>query len=188
MSHPERYPLADLADVPDDIRQTILDVQQKAGFIPNVFLILARRPAEFRAFFSYYDAIMKRPGSTLSAADKEMIIVAISVENGCSYCVAAHGALLRVYSKQPLLTDQIVSNYRHAPLTQPQRAMLDFAFRLSRTPAEVGEDDYLKLYAVGFDDEDIWDIAGVTSFFGMSNRMAIVQGVGANPEFYSLGR
>jgi uncharacterized peroxidase-related enzyme len=188
MSHPERYPLANLADVPDDIRQTILEVQQKAGFIPNVFLILARRPAEFRAFFSYYYAIMKRPGSTLSAADKEMIIVAISVENGCSYCVAAHGALLRVYSKQPLLTDQIVSNYRHAPLTQQQRAMLDFAFRLSRTPAEVGEDDYLKLYAVGFDDEDILDIAGVTSFFGMSNRMAIVQGVAANPEFYALGR
>ena len=183
-----RYPVPDLNDLPEDVRARILAVQDKAGFIPNVFLTLAYRPAEFRAFFAYHDAIMEREGSTLSPAEKEMIIVATSAANGCQYCVVAHGALLRVFAKAPLLADQVAVNYRHAPLTDRQKAMLDYALRLCRSPELVGDADHDLLRAHGFDDDDILDIAGVTAFFGLSNRMAIVMGMQANPEFYTLAR
>ena len=183
-----RYPVPDLNSLPDDIAERILVVQQKARFIPNVFMILAHRPAEFRAFFAYHDAIMEREGSTLSAAEKEMIIVATSAANGCQYCVIAHGALLRVYAKEPLLADQIAVNYLHAPITERQTAMLDFAMKLSRSPETIKPQDYEVLKQHGYDDEDIWDIAGITSFFGLSNRMAIVTAMQANEEFYTMAR
>ncbi len=183
-----RYPVPSLDTLPDDIRERILAVQEKARFIPNVFLTLAHRPAEFRAFFAYHDAIMERAGSTLSAAEKEMIIVATSAANGCQYCVVAHGALLRVFSKQPLLADQIAINYLHAPLSEKQKAMLAFSLKLARTPELVDESDYDRLKQFGYDDEDIWDMAGITAFFGLSNRMAIVTGMQANAEFYTLAR
>lgn len=183
-----RYPVPDLNDLPDDIRERILAVQEKARFIPNVFMTLAHRPAEFRAFFAYHDAVMEREGSTLSTAEKEMIIVATSAANGCQYCVIAHGALLRVYSKAPLLADQIVVNYLHAPITDRQTAMLDFAMKISRSPELVKPQDYETLRQHGFDEEDIWDIAGITSFFGLSNRMAIVTAMQANEEFYTMAR
>ncbi|MDX2423918.1 MAG: peroxidase-related enzyme [Amphritea sp.] len=183
-----RYPIKTLPDLPADIRDRILAVQEKAGFIPNVFLTLTYRPDEFRAFFAYHDAVMAREGSTLSAAEKEMIIVATSALNGCQYCVIAHGALLRVFSKEPLLADQIAINYRHAPLTDKQKAMLAFAIKLSRTPEDVAEDDYAQLRTHGYDDDDILDIAGITAFFGLSNRIAIVTNMQANNEFYTLAR
>jgi uncharacterized peroxidase-related enzyme len=183
-----RYPVPDLNTLPDDIRDRILAVQEKARFIPNVFLTLAHRPAEFRAFFAYHDAIMEREGSTLSPAEKEMIIVATSAQNGCQYCVIAHGALLRVFSKEPFLADQIAINYLHAPLTERQNAMLAFSIKLSRTPELVSEADYEILKAQGFDDEDILDISGITAFFGLSNRMAIVTEMQANSEFYTMAR
>ncbi|EAR62686.1 peroxidase-related enzyme [Neptuniibacter caesariensis] len=183
-----RYPVPQLDQLPEDIRDRILAVQDKAGFIPNVFLTLAYRPAEFRAFFTYHDAIMEREGSTLSPAEKEMIIVATSAANGCQYCVVAHGALLRVFSKAPLLADQIAINYLHAPLSEKQNAMLAFALKLSRTPELISHADYDVLKVHGYDDEDILDISGITAFFGLSNRMAIVMGMQANPEFYSMAR
>ncbi len=190
MSQPaiSRYPVPQLDSLPDDIRDRILAVQEKARFIPNVFLTLAHRPAEFRAFFAYHDAIMEREGSTLSAAEKEMIIVATSAANGCQYCVIAHGALLRVFSKEPLLADQIAINYLHAPLTDRQKAMLDFAGKLSRHPERVNPSDYDLLRQHGYDEEDIWDISGITAFFGLSNRMAIVTAMQANEEFYTMAR
>ncbi len=183
-----RYPVPQLDTLPDDVRDRILAVQEKAHFIPNVFLTLAHRPAEFRAFFSYHDAIMEREGSTLTAAEKEMIIVATSAANGCQYCVVAHGALLRIFAKEPLLADQIAVNYLHAPLTDKQKAMLAFALKLSNTPELVQEDDYSLLKQHGYDDEDIWDISGITAFFGLSNRMAIVTSMQANTEFYTMAR
>jgi len=183
-----RYPVPDVNSLPEDIRDRILAVQEKARFIPNVFLTLAHRPAEFRAFFAYHDAIMEREGSTLSPAEKEMIIVATSAANGCQYCVIAHGALLRVFAKEPFLADQIAINYLHAPLTERQKAMLAFSLKLSRTPELISEDDYALLKAQGFDDEDILDISGITAFFGLSNRMAIVTGMQANSEFYTMAR
>jgi len=183
-----RYPIPDVNSLPEDIRDRILAVQEKARFIPNVFLTLAHRPAEFRAFFAYHDAIMEREGSTLSPAEKEMIIVATSAANGCQYCVIAHGALLRVFAKEPFLADQIAINYLHAPLTERQNAMLAFSLKLSRTPELISEDDYALLKAQGFDDEDILDISGITAFFGLSNRMAIVTGMQANSEFYTMAR
>jgi len=183
-----RYPVPDLNDMPEDIRDRILAVQEKAGFIPNVFLTLAHRPAEFRAFFVYHDAIMEREGSTLTAAEKEMIIVATSAANGCQYCVVAHGALLRIFAKDPLLADQIAINYLHAPITEKQKAMLEFAMVLSRNPELVSDADYAELKQHGFDDEDILDIAGVTAFFGLSNRMAIVTAMQPNEEFYTMAR
>lgn len=183
-----RYPVPDVNSLPEDIRDRILAVQEKARFIPNVFLTLAHRPAEFRAFFAYHDAIMEREESTLSPAEKEMIIVATSAANGCQYCVIAHGALLRVFAKEPFLADQIAINYLHAPLTERQKAMLAFALKLSRTPELISEDDYTLLKAQGFDDEDILDISGITAFFGLSNRMAIVTGMQANSEFYTMAR
>jgi len=183
-----RYPIPELAELPDDIRTRMLDVQEKAGFIPNVFLVLAHRPAEFRAFFAYHDALMEREESTLTPAEKEMIIVATSAANGCQYCVVAHGALLRIFAKEPLLADQIAVNYLHAPLTERQKAMLAFALKLSRSPELVSEADYQALYEQGYTDDDIWDIAGITAFFGLSNRMAIVTAMQANREFYTMAR
>lgn len=183
-----RYPVPDLDSLPEDILSRILEVQEKARFIPNVFLTLAHRPAEFRAFFIYHDAIMEREGSTLSPAEKEMIIVATSAANGCQYCVVAHGALLRVFAKAPLLADQIAINYLHAPISEKQKAMLTFALKLSRSPELVASEDYDLLKTHGYDDEDILDIAGITAFFGLSNRMAIVTNMQANNEFYTMAR
>ena len=183
-----RYPVPDVNSLPEDIRDRILAVQEKAGFVPNVFLTLAHRPAEFRAFFVYHDAIMEREGSTLTPAEKEMIIVATSSANGCQYCVVAHGALLRIFAKDTQLADQIAINYLHAPITDKQKAMLDFAMTLSRNPELVSDADYADLKEHGFDDEDILDIAGVTAFFGLSNRMAIVTAMQPNPEFYVMAR
>ena len=183
-----RYPVPALEDLPADILERILAVQEKAKFIPNVFLALAHRPAEFRAFFAYHDAIMEREGSTLSAAEKEMIIVATSAANGCQYCVIAHGALLRVFAKAPLLADQIAVNYLHAPISPKQKQMLAFALKVSRTPELIEDADYAALKEHGYDDEDILDITGVTAFFGLSNRMAIVMNMQANTEFYTMAR
>ena len=183
-----RYPVPTLDSLPDDIVERILAVQAKAKFIPNVFLTLAHRPAEFRAFFAYHDAIMEQEGSTLSAAEKEMIIVATSATNGCQYCVVAHGALLRVFAKEPLLADQIAVNYLHAPISHRQKAMLAFALKLSRTPELIQDSDYAVLKEQGYDDEDILDITGITAFFGLSNRMAIVTNMQANLEFYTMAR
>lgn len=183
-----RYPVPNLDSLPDDIVARILAVQEKAKFIPNVFLALAYRPAEFRAFFAYYDAIMEREGSTLSPTEKEMIIVATSAANGCQYCVVAHGALLRVFAKEPLLADQIAINYLHAPIKPKQKEMLSFSVKLCRTPELIQESDYAALREHGYDDEDILDIAGVTAFFGLSNRMAIVMNMQSNAEFYTMAR
>ncbi len=183
-----RYPVPNLDNLPADILERILAVQEKAKFIPNVFLALAYRPAEFRAFFAYYDAIMEREESTLSPAEKEMIIVATSAANGCQYCVVAHGALLRVFAKEPLLADQIAINYLHAPISPKQKAMLSFSVKLCRTPELIQDSDYAALREYGFDDEDILDISGVTAFFGLSNRMAIVMNMQSNVEFYTMAR
>ena len=187
-SHASRYPIPELTALPEDIVERILAVQEKAGFIPNVFLGLAYRPAEFRAFFAYHDAIMEREGGTLSPAEKEMIIVTTSAANGCHYCVIAHGALLRIFSKDPLLADQIAVNYLHAPLSEKQKSMLAFALKLARTPELVEESDHDELRRHGFDDDDILDIANITAFFGLSNRIAIVTGMQPNSEFYAMGR
>ena len=183
-----KYPVPNLDNLPADILERILAVQEKARFIPNVFLALAYRPAEFRAFFAYYDAIMEREGSTLSPAEKEMIIVATSAANGCQYCVIAHGALLRVFAKEPLLADQIAINYLHAPISPKQKAMLSFSVKLCRTPELIQDSDYAALREHGYDDEDILDISGVTAFFGLSNRMAIVMNMQSNVEFYTMAR
>ena len=182
-----RFPIPDLKDMPDDIRERILAVQEKAGFIPNVFLVLAHRPEEFRAFFAYHDVLMEKPGN-LSKAEREMIVVATSNVNQCLYCVVAHGAILRIRAKNPLIADQVATNYRKADITDRQKAMLDFAMKVSQTAYSVGEDDFDKLKAHGFDEEDIWDIAGIAAFFGLSNRMANVTSMRPNAEFYSMGR
>lgn len=187
---PCRYPTPDPADLgalPDDVRQRILEVQEKAGFVPNVFLALARRPEEFRAFLAYHDALLLRE-SGLSKGEREMIIVATSGANQCLYCVVAHGAILRVYEKAPRLADQLATNYRKADITPRQRAMLDFALKVCLRSAEVGEDDYSALHAHGFDDEDIWDITSITALFGLSNRLANTISLRPNDEFYLLGR
>jgi uncharacterized peroxidase-related enzyme len=182
-----RYPVPDLNSLPDDLRMRILAVQEKAGFIPNVFLALAHRPDECRAFFDYHDALMLRP-SGLTKGEKEMIVVATSGANGCLYCVVAHGAILRVYEKNPLIADQVAVNHRKADLTPRQKAMLDFALKVCRDSAAIDEDDYAALHAHGFSDEDIWDIGGITAFFGLSNRMANLIGMRPNDEFFLMGR
>jgi uncharacterized peroxidase-related enzyme len=182
-----RYPVPTLAELPDDIRQKIMEVQEKAGFVPNVFLSFAHRPDEFRAFFAYHDALLLRE-SGLSKGDKEMIIVATSGANGCLYCVVAHGALLRIYEKAPLIADQVATNYRKADITPRQRAMLDFAMKVCLRSAEVNEDDFTILRRHGFTDEDAWDIAAITALFGLSNRMANVTSMRPNDEFYLMGR
>ena len=182
-----RYPVPELLDLPDDVRAKILEVQQKAGFVPNVFLAFAHRPDEFRAFFAYHDALLLRE-SGLSKGEKEMVIVATSGANRCLYCVVAHGALLRIYEKKPLLADQVAVNHHKADLTPRQHAMLDFALKVCNDAASVGEADFAALREHGFSDEDAWDIAGITALFGLSNRMANVISLRPNDEFYLLGR
>jgi uncharacterized peroxidase-related enzyme len=163
-------------------------VQEKAGFIPNVFLAFARRPAEWRAFFAYHDALMEREESSLSKAEREMIVTVTSAHNECLYCVVAHGALVRIYDKAPMLADQLAVNYRKANISARQRAMLDFAMKVCTRSQEIDEADFSALHAHGFDDEDIWDIAAITAFFGLSNRMASFAGMQPNEEFYLMGR
>ncbi len=183
-----RYPVPAIAELPEDIRTKVLEVQEKAGFVPNVFLALAHRPDEFRAFFAYHDALLLREGSSLTKGDKEMIIVATSGANQCVYCVVAHGALLRIYEKKPLVADQVAVNHRKADITPRQRAMLDFAMKVCSESYTVADADFTALHAHGFSDEDIWDITGITAFFGLSNRMANVLSMRPNDEFYLMGR
>ena len=182
-----RYPVPALADLPDDIRAKILEVHEKAGFVPNVFLAFAHRPAEFRAFFAYHDALLLRE-SGLTKGEKEMIIVATSGANQCLYCVVAHGAILRIYEKKPMLADQVAVNYRKADITPRQKAMLAFAMKVCSDSAALGDDDIAVLRAHGFSDEDAWDIAGITALFGLSNRMANFTSMRPNDEFYLMGR
>ena len=187
-----RFALPDLNTLPADIQAKILEVQEKSGFIPNVFLALARRPAEWRAFFAYHDALMAPEtvgrSSHLSKGDREMIVTATSAANHCLYCVVAHGALLRIYEKKPLVADQVAVNHRKADITPRQRAMLDFALKVCERSHEINDADFAALAAHGFDDEDAWDIAAITAFFGLSNRVANATGMLPNPEFYTLGR
>ena len=183
-----RFPVPELKDLPEDIREKILAVQEKAGFVPNVFLALSHRPDEFRAFFAYHDALMLKEGGNLSKADREMIVTATSAKNGCLYCVVAHGALLRIYAKNPLVADQVAINHRKADITPRQQAMLDFALKVCLRADEVDEADYAALHAQGFDDEAIWDITSITALFGLSNRLANAISLRPNPEFYLLGR
>ncbi len=182
-----RFPVPALSEMPEDIRARILAVQEKSGFVPNVFLVLAHRPDEFRAFFAYHDALMDKPG-TLSKAEREMIVVATSAANQCQYCVVAHGAILRIRARNPLIADQVAANYRKADITDRQKAMIDFALKVSAQAQMVGEDDFARLEGHGFEEEDIWDIAAISAFFGLSNRMANVTNMRPNAEFYALGR
>lgn len=182
-----RYPVPTPGEWPDDIRARILEVQAKAGFVPNVFLTLAHRPDEFRAFFAYHDALMLKEGG-LTKGEREMIVVATSAVNDCLYCVVAHGAILRIYEKQPLLADQLAVNHRKADITPRQKAMLDFALKVCRDSASTNDEDFNTLRTHGFSDADIWDIAAITAFFGLSNRMANVISMRPNDEFYLMGR
>src|SRR5437868_8101450 len=177
-----------LEEIPEDIRTRILEVQEEEGFVPNVFMVLARRPDEFRAFFAYHDALMVKEGGGLSKGEREMIVVATSAANDCHYCVVAHGALVRVYEKQPLLADQVATNYRRADIAPRQRAMLDFAMKVALRSAEIEEADFAPLREQGFTDEDGWDIASIAAFFGMSNRIANAAGMRPNDEFHLMGR
>ncbi|AOS78720.1 MULTISPECIES: peroxidase-related enzyme [Hydrogenophaga] len=188
MPQKNRYPLPELNALPEDIQARIREVQDKSGFIPNVFLALARRPEEWRAFFAYHDALMLKETGSLTKGEREMIVTATSAANGCLYCVVAHGAILRIYEKKPLVADQVAVNHRKADITPRQRAMLDFALKVCLRSNEVDDADMDALHAHGFDDEDIWDITAITAFFGLSNRMANVTGMTPNPEFYLLGR
>ncbi len=187
-----RYPAPTLDQVPEDIKARILEVQEKSGFVPNVFLALARRPAEWRAFFAYHDALMMPETvgreSGLTKGEREMIVTATSAANQCLYCVVAHGAILRIYEKKPLVADQVAVNYRKADIPPRQRAMLDFAMKVCLRSHEVEDADFDALHAHGFSDEDIWDIAAITAFFGLSNRIASFSNMQPNPEFYLLGR
>ena len=183
-----RYPVPELQDLPDDMRQRILEVQQKAGFVPNVFLALAHRPAEWRAFMAYHDALLLKDTGGLSKGDREMIIVATSAANQCLYCVVAHGAILRIYEKKPLVADQVAVNYRKADITPRQRAMLDFAMKVCNASHTIEDTDLQALKAHGLSDEDAWDIGAITAFFGLSNRMANLSGMRPNDEFYLMGR
>ncbi|MGB5708856.1 MAG: peroxidase-related enzyme [Arenicellales bacterium] len=182
-----RYPVPELSSLEPDIRARIEGVQEKAGFVPNVFLTLAYRPDEFRAFFDYHDALMLKEGG-LSKAEREMIVVATSSVNDCHYCVIAHGAILRIYAKNPLVADQVAINYRKADISDRQKAMLDFAVKITRTPGKIGEDDFDTLRSQGFSEEDIWDIGAISGFFGLSNRMANLIQMRPNDEFYAMGR
>ncbi|MBN2740698.1 MAG: peroxidase-related enzyme [Rhodobacteraceae bacterium] len=182
-----RHPVPKLSEMPEDIRTRLEAVQDKAGFIPNIFLALAHRPDEFRAFFAYHDALMERPGN-LTIAEREMIVVTTSATNECQYCVIAHGAILRIRAKDPLIADQVAVNYRKAPLTPRQRAMLDFAMKVSQRAQEVEAEDYAALHAHGFSDDDIWDIGAIASFFALSNRLVNMAAIPPNPEFYAMAR
>ena len=183
-----RYPAPEIHNLPQDLREKILEVQEKAGFVPQVFWSLARRPAEWRAFFAYHDALMLREDSGLTKGEREMIVTTTSAANHCLYCVIAHGAILRIYEKKPLVADQVAINYRKADISDRQRAMLDFAMKTCLNSHEINEADFTALHAHGFSDEDIWDIASITAFFGMSNRIANFSGMLPNPEFYLMGR
>lgn len=185
---PSRYPVPDINEMPDDIKERILAVQEKAGFVPNVFLALAHRPDEFRAFFAYHDALMEKRDSGLTKADREMIVVTTSGDNNCQYCVVAHGAILRIRAKHPLVADQVAVNYRKANITKRQTAMLDFALKVSNDSKSIDDKDFARLREFGFSDEDIWDIAGISAFFGLSNRMANFLDMPPNPEFYNMAR
>ncbi|HVF65231.1 MAG TPA: peroxidase-related enzyme [Casimicrobiaceae bacterium] len=182
-----RYPVPSFESLPADIRARFVEVQEKAGFVPNVFLTLAHRPDEFRAFFAYHDALMLKEGG-LTKAEREMIVVATSGANDCLYCIVAHGAILRVYAKDPLVGDQVAANYRKADITPRQKAMLAFALKVSLASAEIGDDDFAALRAHGFSDEDIWDIGAIAAFFALSNRMANLTSMRPNDEFFVLGR
>ena len=182
-----RYPVPELLDLPQDIRERILAVQEKAGFVPNVFLALAHRPDEFRAFFAYHDALMEKEGG-LTKAEREMIVVATSSANQCHYCVVAHGAILRIRAKNPLIADQVSTNYRKADITPRQIVMLDFAMKVSQHADDVGDADFEMLRAHGFSDENIWDISAISAFFAMSNRIANFINLRPNDEFYLMGR
>jgi uncharacterized peroxidase-related enzyme len=182
-----RFPVPELKDLPDDVRSRILGVQEKSGFVPNVFLALAHRPDEFRAFFAYHDALMEKEGG-LSKADREMIVVATSGANQCQYCVVAHGAILRIRAKNPLIADQVATNYRKADITPRQRAMLDFAMKVSLAAYEVSETDYQALEKAGFTRDEAWDIGAIAAFFALSNRLANMASMRPNDEFYLMGR
>jgi uncharacterized peroxidase-related enzyme len=182
-----RFPVPDLEDLPADVRARILAVQEKSGFVPNVFLALAHRPAEFRAFFDYHDALMEKEGG-LSKAEREMIVVATSGANRCQYCVVAHGAILRIRAKNPLIADQVAVNHRKADLTPRERAMLDFAMLVALDSGSVGEADFQRLRGAGFSDDEVWDIAAIAAFFAMSNRLANFSSMRPNDEFYLMGR
>jgi uncharacterized peroxidase-related enzyme len=182
-----RFPVPQLEELPADVRARILAVQEKSGFVPNVFLALAHRPAEFRAFFDYHDALMEKEGG-LSKAEREMIVVATSAANHCQYCVVAHGAILRIRAKNPLIADQVAVNHRKADLSPRERAMLDFAMQVALDSGSVGEPDFQRLRGAGFGDEQIWDIAAIAAFFAMSNRLANVASMRPNDEFYLMGR
>ena len=190
MSQPiSRFPLVDdLASLPADVRERIVAVQEKAGFVPNVFLMLAHRPDEFRAFFAYHDALMERESDSLTKAEKEMIVVAVSADHGCLYCVVAHGAILRIRAKNPLIADQIAVNYRKADITPRQRAMLDFAMKVSRSAETVDDAWQARLEGLGFAQGDIWDIGAIAALFGLSNRLVSMARTPPNDEFYLLGR
>src|SRR5450432_3208956 len=183
----QRFPVPAIDALPEDIRTRLLAVQEKSGFVPNVFLTLAHRPDEFRAFFAYHDALMLRE-SGLTKAEREMIVVATSGANQCPYCIIAHGAILRVYAKNPLVADQIAVNYRKADITDRQKAMLAFALKVATRSADLVDADYAALRVHGFSDEDIWDIGGIAAFFALSNRLADVIGMRPNDEFYLIGR
>ena len=182
-----RYPVPSLPDLPDDIRARMLEVQEKAGFIPNVFLTLAHRPDEFRAFFAYHDALMLKEGG-LSKAEREMIVVATSGANDCLYCIVAHGAILRIYAKDPRVADQVAVNYRKADITPRQKAMLAFALKVAMNSVAIDEADFTDLREHGFTDEDAWDIGAIAAFFALSNRMANLIAMRPNDEFYAMGR
>ena len=182
-----RYPVPKLRDLEPDMRLMLEEIQEKTGFIPNVFMALAHRPDELRAFVAYHDALMKRD-SGLSKAEREMIVIATSAENSCLYCIISHGAILRIYSKHPTLSDQIAANYRKADLTDRQKAMLDFAVKICNRSAEVDDEDFAELHAHGFSDEDIWDIGAITALFALSNRMANLTSMLPNEEFYNMAR
>ena len=183
-----RWPVPDLTGLPEDIKSRILEVQAKSGFVPNVFLALAHRPAEWRAFMAYHDALLVKDTGSLTKGEREMIITATSAANHCLYCVVAHGAILRIYEKKPLVADQVAINYRKADIPPRQRAMLDFAMKVCQRSHEVDEADFERLRPHGFSDDDIWDIAAITAFFGLSNRLANVSGMRPNDEFYLMGR
>jgi uncharacterized peroxidase-related enzyme len=188
MNKISHFPVPELNDVADDLRTRMLEVQEKAGFIPNVFLTLAHRPAECRAFFAYHDALMLKETPTLNKAEREMIVVATSGANDCLYCVVAHGAILRIYTKNPRIADQVAINHRKAEITPKQHAMLDYALKVCLRSNEVEASDFEALRTHGFTDDDIWDIGSITAFFGMSNRLANMASMKPNEEFYAMGR
>jgi uncharacterized peroxidase-related enzyme len=182
-----RFPVPELKDLPEDVRARILAVQEKSGFVPNVFLALAHRPAEFRAFFAYHDALMDKEGG-LSKAEREMIVVATSGANHCHYCVVAHGAILRIRARNPLVADQVAINHRKADISPRQRAMLDFAMKVALESHQVEEADFAALAKDGFSQDEVWDIAAIAAFFALSNRLANVSSMRPNDEFYLMGR